>query len=58
MLYAQEVYNIAIKEYLRLASFELAFVQCESGPLCTEPLPRGMLTSCCAQYLCRPDSSL
>ena len=31
---------------------------CESGALSTEPLPRGLLTSCCAQYLCRPDSAL
>ena len=38
--------------------FELAFVHCESGTLSNEPLPRGILTSCCAQYLCRPDSAL
>ena len=29
--------------------FELAFVHCESGALSTQPLPRGPLTSCCAQ---------
>ena len=40
-----------IKQYLRLSSFELAFVRCESGALSTEPLPRGTLTSCCTQYL-------
>ena len=28
-----------IKEYLRLSSFELAFVLCESGALSTEPPP-------------------
>ena len=43
-----------IKEYLRLSSFELAFVLCESGALSTEPPPAGILTSCCAQYLSRP----
>ena len=34
------------------------FVHCESRVLFTEPLPRGLLTSCCAQYLCRPNSAL
>ena len=31
-----------------------------SQALCplTKPLPRGTLTSCCAQYICRPDSAL
>ena len=43
---------------MRLSRFELAFVHCESGALSTEPLPRGTLSSCCAQYLCRPDSAL
>ena len=36
--------NYVIKEYLRLSRFELAFVQCESGALSTEPLPHGILS--------------
>ena len=51
------IYIYLIKEYLGLSSFELAFVPCESGALSTEPPPAGILTSCCAQYLCRPDSA-
>ena len=43
-----------IKEYLRLSSFELAFVLCESGALSTEPPQAGILTSCCPQYLSSP----
>ena len=55
---SKKQYISVIKEFLRLSSFELVFVHCESGALSTEPLPRGLLTSCCAQYLCRPDSAL
>ena len=47
-----------IKGYLRLSSFEPAYIHCESGALSTEPPPRGMLASCCAHYLCRVDSTL
>ena len=47
-----------IKEYLRLSSFESTHIYCESGALSTEPLPRGIFTSCCAQYLCLPNSAL
>ena len=43
---------------MRISRFELACVHCESGALSTEPLPRGTLSSCCAQYLCPPDSAL
>ena len=51
-----------IKEYIYAFPvkniFEPAYIHCESGALSTEPLPRGILTSCCAQYLCRPDSDI
>ena len=51
--FATQVLSV-INEYLRLSSFELAFVLCESGALSTEPPPASILTSCCAQYLSRP----
>ena len=54
MHYTRTVQTFVIKEYLRLSSFELAFVLCESGALSTEPPPACILTSCCAQYLSRP----
>ena len=56
VLYVRHTYcNI---KNLRLSRFELAYIHCESGALSTEPLPRGTLPSCCAQYICRPDSAL
>ena len=47
-----------IKKYLCLSSFEPAYIYCDSGALSTEPLPRGILTLCYAQYLYRSDSAL
>ena len=43
-------YSTVIKEYLRLSSFELAFVLCESGALSTEPPPARILTAYCTHY--------